>query len=93
VQERRGALTFQVVKGGRYSEDVLQEVLATFRKQLGDDMIIDVQFVDNVEMARTGKRLSSVSRLKVDFQKDAPKQVPDALRASSTGGRPGGSPH
>jgi phenylacetate-CoA ligase len=75
VQERPNAITFNVVKGGRYSDDVLDEVLATFRKHLGDDMLIDVQFVDNIEMVRTGKRLASVSRLKVDFQKGAPGTV------------------
>ncbi|HSZ81939.1 MAG TPA: glycosyltransferase [Polyangia bacterium] len=75
VQEREGAITFNVVKGGRFSDDVLQEVLATFRQHLGADMQIDVSFVDNIEMVRTGKRLASVSRLKVDFQKNAPEQV------------------
>jgi phenylacetate-CoA ligase len=75
VQELHGAITFHVVRGGRFSDDVLQEVLATFRNHLGDDMQIDVTFVENIEMVRTGKRLASVSRLKVDFQKGAPEQV------------------
>lgn len=75
VQERPNAITFNVVKGGRYSDDVLQEVLATFRKHLGDDMEIETAFVDNIEMVRTGKRLASVSRLKVDFQKNAPEPI------------------
>jgi phenylacetate-CoA ligase len=75
VQERPNAITFNVVKGGRYSDDVLEEVLATFRKHLGDDMEIDVAFVGNIELVRTGKRLASVSRLKVDFQKNAPTEA------------------
>jgi phenylacetate-CoA ligase len=91
VQERRGAITFNVVKGGRFSDDVLAEVLATFRRHLGDDMQIDVRFVDNVEMVRTGKRLASVSHLKVDFQKDAPEQVPGALRTEPA--RSGSAPN
>ncbi len=72
VQERRGAMTFRVVKGGRYSDDVLDEIIATFRRYLGADMHIDVEFVENVELVRTGKRLASVSRLGIDFQRDAP---------------------
>ncbi len=75
VQEEPEAMIFKVVKGSRYSDDVLQEVLATFRKYLGSSMRIDVQFVDNLEMVRTGKRLASVSRLKVDFQRNAPTKV------------------
>lgn len=72
VQERQGAMTFRVVRGGRYSDDVLEEILATFRQYLGDDLEIDVEFVENVELVRTGKRLASVSRLGIDFQRGAP---------------------
>ncbi len=72
VQERVGEITFNVVKGGRYSDDVLQEVLATLRRHLGDDMKIHVNFVDNIELVRTGKRLASISKLEVDFQHNAP---------------------
>jgi phenylacetate-CoA ligase len=75
VQERPGEITFNVVKGGRYSDEVLEEVLATFRAHLGDDMKIAVQFVDNVELVRTGKRLASISKLNVDFQKNAPSRA------------------
>ncbi|HVY48900.1 MAG TPA: glycosyltransferase [Minicystis sp.] len=72
VQEERDAMRFRVVKGGRYSDDVLAEVLATFRRHLGERMRIDVEFVDEVEMVRTGKRVASVSRLGIDFQRGAP---------------------
>jgi phenylacetate-CoA ligase len=72
VQDRPGALTFRVVKGGRFSQDVLDEVLATFRRYLGDDLVIDVEFVDDIALIRTGKHLASISHLPVDFQRAAP---------------------
>jgi len=75
VQEEPGAILFKVVKGLRYSDEVLEEVLATFRKYLGEKMRITVQFVDEIEMIRTGKRLASVSTLSVDFQKNAPQRL------------------
>jgi len=75
VQDERDAMTFKVVKGSRYSDDVLEEVLATFRRYLGEEMRIDVEFVQDVEMVRTGKRLASVSRLPVDFQNQAPSKL------------------
>ena len=75
VQEERDAMSFKVVKGSRYSDDVLEEVLHTFRKYLGNEMRIDVQFVEDMEMIRTGKRLASVSRLPVDFQRSAPAKM------------------
>src|SRR4029078_9425290 len=43
VQEGRNAMIFRIVKGGRYSDDVLEEVLDTFREYLGQDMKITVE--------------------------------------------------
>lgn len=69
VQDEPGSLKFFVVKAGRYSDDVMDEVKATFRKYLGEKLRIDVEFVDNIEMVRTGKRLASVSKIPIDFQR------------------------
>ena len=71
-QDRPGHITFRVVKGGRYSDEVLQEILTVFRQYLGD-IAIDVEFVEGVELIHTGKRMASVSRLKVDFQGAPPE--------------------
>jgi phenylacetate-CoA ligase len=68
VQTDRGAITFKVVKGKRYSDETLVEVLAVLHQFLGEDMNIAVEFVDNIEMVRTGKRLATVSKLGIDFQ-------------------------
>jgi phenylacetate-CoA ligase len=68
VQTDRGAITFKVVKGKRYSDESLSEVLRVLHQFLGEDMNIAVDFVDNIEMVRTGKRLATVSKLGIDFQ-------------------------
>ncbi|HWE27368.1 MAG TPA: glycosyltransferase [Polyangia bacterium] len=68
VQTDRGAITLKVVKGKRYSDDTLQEVLRVLHQFLGDDMNIAVDFVENIDMVRTGKRLATVSKLGIDFQ-------------------------
>ncbi len=86
IQDERGAIRFCIVKGGRYSDEVLEEVLATFRRYLGEGMRIDVEFVENVALVRTGKRLSSVSGLKRDFQRETP---PSSFARSSARERPG----
>jgi len=75
VQERPSSMEFHIVKGGRFSDAVLDEILATFRQYLGEDMEIVVKYVDNVDLIRTGKRLAAVSRLPVDFQANAPERV------------------
>jgi phenylacetate-CoA ligase len=82
IQEERGSMTFRIVKGGRFSQQVLDEVIATFREYLGDKMQVNVEFVDDIALIRTGKHLASVSRLNVDFQRAAPS----AIRSGAAGG-------
>jgi len=69
VQEERGALKLRIVKGPRYSDDTMDEVKALIRRYLGAGLRIDLDFVQNIDMVRTGKRLASVSMLKPDFQR------------------------
>ncbi len=68
VQERRGAISLRVVKGKRYSDEALKEVLSILHKFLGDSMVIEVRFEENIDLVRTGKRLATVSKLGLDFQ-------------------------
>jgi phenylacetate-CoA ligase len=69
IQEEPGAIRFLVVKAGRYSDDVLEEVISTFRRFLGEKLRVDVEFVGHIEMVRTGKRLVAVSKIPIDFQR------------------------
>lgn len=48
-QDRLDAMEFAVVKGSRYSDDVLDEVLSTIRRYVGEEMRIDVRFAASVE--------------------------------------------
>jgi phenylacetate-CoA ligase len=66
VQERLGAIDFNVVKGARFSEGELEKLLALIRRHLGDDMQIDVHFVDHIALVRTGKHRHSVSKLRIN---------------------------
>lgn len=75
VQEQPGALRFVLVKAGRFHDDVLSEILATFRRYLGEDMKIDVEVTDDIKLVRTGKRLAAISKLNIDFQRNAPTRV------------------
>lgn len=68
VQERPAHLVFRIVKGGRFSTDTLDEILLAFRRHLGHDMAIDVEFVERVPTVPTGKRIATISRLPIDFQ-------------------------
>ncbi len=68
VQTERGAITFKIVKGSRFTQATLDEVLKTLHQFLGADLRIDIEFLDNIDMVRTGKRLATVSKLGIDFQ-------------------------
>jgi phenylacetate-CoA ligase len=68
VQEVPGAVVLKVIRAPRFDERVFSELLGELRQYLGADMVIDVQFVDEIPMVRTGKRQTSLSKLKIDFQ-------------------------
>ena len=86
VQEERGAIRFLVVKGQRYSQSVLDEVLATFRQFLGEELRIQVEFVEDIALVRTGKHMATVSKIPIDFQRDV-KQVPSGFLSETTSGK------
>jgi len=65
VQEQLGAMQFKVIRGPRFSETALEEILASFRQHLGSDMIINVEYVDHIPLGRTGKHYHSISKLKI----------------------------
>jgi phenylacetate-CoA ligase len=65
VQERLGAIRFKVIKGARFSEAAIEKILELFRRHLGEDMQIEVEFVDHIPLGRTGKHYPSVSKLEI----------------------------
>ena len=68
VQEKAGEIVLKIVKGGRFSDQALSEMLGVLQKYLGARMQIIVEFTDSIPMVRTGKRLVAVSKLKIDLQ-------------------------
>jgi phenylacetate-CoA ligase len=68
IQTQLGSITLKIIKGSRYTDAVLNEVLKTLKHYLGNDMIIDVEFVDKIPLGKTGKHHHSISKLNIDFQ-------------------------
>jgi phenylacetate-CoA ligase len=75
-QDQLGSIKLRVIKALRFDEAEFQELLGKLRQFLGDDMKIDVEFVDRIEMVRTGKHQSTISRLALDLQR-APARDPE----------------
>jgi phenylacetate-CoA ligase len=67
IQERPGALELRIVKGLRYGDAVLEEILGVLRRYVGSPMEIGVEFVDAIPLTPTGKRLSCINRLPVEL--------------------------
>jgi phenylacetate-CoA ligase len=67
VQERPGILQLRIVRGLRYSDAVLDDILRLLRRYVGAGMEIQVEFVDTIPLTRTGKRLSCINRLPVEL--------------------------
>ncbi len=69
VQEEHGKITLKIVKGLSFAESVFKEkVLSGLYEFLGDDMVVEVEYVDKIAMVRTGKQQGSISKLTFDFQ-------------------------
>ncbi len=69
-----GSITLRIIKGPRFTDAGFEEVLAELRKFLGDDTAIQLEFVDDIPLVRTGKHQGSISKLAVDFQSIDPNK-------------------
>jgi phenylacetate-CoA ligase len=67
-QSEAGSMTLRLVKGSRFTDETLAELLAGLRSFMGDDMQIDTEFVDEIPLGVTGKRTPVVSEVALDFQ-------------------------
>lgn len=67
-QDTPGEFTLKVVKGPQFSDDGLAEILDGLRDHAGPETGIEVDFVDEIPLGRTGKRSPVVSTVELDFQ-------------------------
>ena len=67
-QAEVGAMTLRLVRNSRFTEETLNELLAGLRGFAGEEMRIDVEFVDEIPLGITGKRAPVVSEVVLDFQ-------------------------
>lgn len=67
VQEERGSILLKIVKGRQWSESNWQGLLSHLSSYLGQSAL-DVEFVDEIPLLKTGKRSPVVSTVNADFQ-------------------------
>ncbi|MGE0492690.1 MAG: glycosyltransferase [Vulcanimicrobiota bacterium] len=68
LQEKAGAVRFLVVRGPRYSDSAFEEIVDLIREYLGRTTDIQVEYVEEIPLGRTGKRHHSISKIGMDFQ-------------------------
>src|SRR5205814_276378 len=68
VQHKPGTIMLKLVKGHRFSDQHLADMLAALRQYVGASTEIAVEFVDVVPLGRTGKRQAVISSVPLDYQ-------------------------
>jgi phenylacetate-CoA ligase len=74
-QEAPGEFTLKIVKGRQFTDAALREIMDELFEYTGAQTRIDVEFVDEIPMVRTGKRSPVVSTVGQDFQQVSSKRV------------------
>ena len=63
VQDTPGELTVRIVRDDRYTEADEANVIEQFRRKVGPDLALHLDYVEEIERSSTGKYLSIVNRL------------------------------
>lgn len=66
VQEEPGKLQFKIVKAPLFEQNILDQIINETKKHLGKNLVVEVNYIDNVELGRTGKRQHSVSKVEAN---------------------------
>jgi phenylacetate-CoA ligase len=77
-QDSSAEFTLKIVKNRQFTESAFREILEDLRHYTGAATRIDVEFVDEIPLVRTGKRSPVVSTLGGDFQ-DVSRRSPKTL--------------
>ena len=68
VQNTLEEIDLKIIKGEQFNEAEMENIVEGLKKFLGETMKINVVYVDEIPLVRTGKRTAIVSKLNLDFQ-------------------------
>lgn len=68
IQNVRGEIDLKIVKGPQCNSVTIDQILGSLREFLGVETKINLFYVDEIPLGRTGKRASVISNLIMDFQ-------------------------
>jgi phenylacetate-CoA ligase len=68
IQENYGSVILKIIKADRYTEDQFSKILISLRNFLGVSIDVQVEFLDQIPLGRTGKHQGAISYVKHDLQ-------------------------
>ncbi len=69
VQNILDEVDIKIIKGERFDANQFNQLIDGLRHYLGGNMTINIIFVDEIPLGRTGKRQGAISNIQFDFQK------------------------
>jgi phenylacetate-CoA ligase len=67
IQKKIGSVTVKVVKGTHYTDEDSELLEQVVKRYLGEDTKIDIQFVDSIPTAPSGKYRFTISEVPIEF--------------------------
>jgi phenylacetate-CoA ligase len=67
IQEDKNGFGLKIVKGYQWNQKDWEELINDLRDYVGETQI-QIEFVENIPLLKTGKRTPVISHLKIDFQ-------------------------
>lgn len=68
VQEKLNEIDLKIIKGEQFNTIEMNKIVEGLMKFLGEAMKINVVYVDEIPLVKTGKRTAIISKLNLDFQ-------------------------
>lgn len=68
VQNRLAEIDLLIIKADRFNDKEMSSVISKLKEFMGADTKINLNFVDEIKMVRTGKHQGAISNMKINFQ-------------------------
>jgi phenylacetate-CoA ligase len=68
IQNKLGEIDLKIIKADRFTSSSMKLIISQLRTYLGQSTRINLKYVKNITMIRTGKHQGAISNLKINFQ-------------------------
>ena len=66
-QDKKGEVIFNIVKGDGYTSKDTEDIRRELYRRIGDDMILEIRFVDHIPRLTSGKYRFLIQKLPIEF--------------------------